>query len=222
MEVSSERGVMQKILLFLLVLLLPTQAFAADGNYIKGTIGIFMMEDSTLNLEGVGADADIGNATSDTGVGLGAAVGKSIGKIDIELEYAYREADFDRFEFDDEISGLVDYSEGLDGGIEIKTLMANGFYNFNKESTYSPYVGAGLGIAWVDVKYEGFDIDIDGTEFAYQFMAGVDVAMSTNTSLLIGYRYLGTSDISDSFEDVAEVSASIDSHNIEFGLKYSF
>ncbi len=218
-----------RILLILLVLLLPAQVFAGN-TYVKGNVGIFMFGDSEIEFESGGQEVDLGDIVSNTGFGLSAAVGRSLGNFDVELEFAYREADFDEFEakvFTVEGVGFALPSGGLDGAVDIKTLMGNGIYNFKSSSSVTPYVGAGLGIAWVDAD------KLDDSVFAYQFLAGIDMAMNDNFSLLLGYRYLGASDISgdatlsveysgETYYADGEGSASIDSHNFEVGLKYSF
>lgn len=218
-----------KFLIFLLVLLLPVQVFAGHDVYIKGNVGIFMLSDSALNFERdyYGDDADIGNIISNTGLGLSAAIGKSSGNFDFELEFAYREADLYNFEgkvFNLDGEDFIFPNKDLNGSLEMKTLMANVIYNFDNTTIITPYLGAGLGAAWIDV-----DI-FDDTQFAYQFLAGLEAAVFENTSILFGYRYLGVRDIEEETTRgmeghgyySGEDSATIDSHNLELGLKYSF
>lgn len=210
-----------RCLMILLVLLLPVQVFAGNDVYVKGNVGIFTVEDSELNFEdSYGVDGDLGAYKFDTGFGLSAAIGQSHGKFDLELEFAYREADIDSFEgkYVEEL-GRSTPSGDVDGSVDMKTLMANGIYNFKNNSVVTPYLGAGLGIAWIDSD------NIDGTEFAYQVLAGVGMGMNDQVSVLLGYRYLGMGDISEEgtlYGMNGEYSVPIDSHNFEVGLKYSF
>jgi len=208
-------------LISLVLLFNSSIVFAGNDKYVKGNVGIFMMEDSTLNFESADVNVDIANMTFDTGFGLSVAAGQSLGNFDVELEFAYKNADFDKFEgktFNINGFDITTPDSDLDDTIKIKTLMTNGIYNFKNNSSITPYIGAGLGIAWIDME------DFDGTEFAYQFLTGIDMAVNERLSLLVGYRYLGTGDISfeEYLGETYEVSATIDSHNLEVGLKYSF
>jgi len=211
-------------------LLLPHSVMADTNTYVKGNVGLFMLEDSDISFEGELASADIGSVRTETGFGLSAAVGRSFGNFDMELEFAFREANLHKFKakaFNIDGIDFIYPDEVLDGTGTFKTLMTNGIYNFKNKTTVTPYIGGGLGVSWIDVE------DFDGTEFAYQFLAGMDMAINNNFSFLLGYRYIGVSDISKSqlrsieyegetFTDSGEDFATIASHNIEAGLKYSF
>ncbi len=52
------------------------------------------------------------------------------------------------------------------------SLMANGFYDFNRDGAVSPYIGVGVGWAKVSAG------DDDDSKLAWQAMAGVGVALS--------------------------------------------
>jgi len=80
-----------RCLMILLVLLLPVQALADGGIYLKGSLGIFMVDDSELRFEGADVDASLGNVISNTGFGANGAIGLSLGDFDVELEFGYRE-----------------------------------------------------------------------------------------------------------------------------------
>lgn len=113
------------------------------------------------------------------------------------------------------------------GKVESTSLMLNAYYNLKlHDSPFSAYVGAGLGLADVDVDYKPSDVTIieDGdTVFAYQLMAGLGYALTDSTTLYGGYRYRATEDIettSSLFPATLKVenSASI----VEVGLRYAF
>ena len=82
--------------------------------------------------------------------------------------------------------------------------MANAIIDFDNSSPFTPYVGGGVGVGFVDVNYAPSAttiIDDSSTQFAYQVMGGVEYEISPKTSLFAGYRYRATSD--------AEVNASL-------------
>jgi len=216
---------MKRFIVLLIVLLLPVQVFAGD-RYIKGNIGIFSLEDSTLNLASEDNDVDIGDVSSDTGFGINAAIGKSFANgFDLELEYGFKTADLDEATPSDEVAEYTgDFEVDVDGNVDIHSLMANAIYNFKSGASITPYAGAGIGLGFVNIDLDDAG-DISDTVFAYQLMAGVAFNVSNNMDILAGYRYFGTSDITEDgtfYGYDVEGSATVDSHNFEVGLKYSF
>lgn len=77
------------------------------------------------------------------------------------------------------------------------TLMANFYYDFRNESAFTPYVGAGVGLAFIGVDNK---MDIGGvrvarddetfTNFAFNLGAGVAYNFTDNLAVDLGYRYL--------------------------------
>ena len=80
-------------------------------------------------------------------------------------------------------------------------VMGNVLYDFMPTSQWTPYVGAGLGIAFVDS-----NSSLGSTQFAYQAMAGL--AYNINSSLRVGLeaRYLGTTNPSVNVPGLGTVS----------------
>ena len=81
--------------------------------------------------------------------------------------------------------------------------MATVYYDFKlKSDKWSPYVGAGLGFAAIDISNPsviagGIKLtgnDLDDTVFAYQIMAGIGYNISKNITLSGGYKYFGAAD----------------------------
>jgi len=193
---------MKKILLVLLLIFLPAQAQAENGMYVKGNVGYFMAEDLDFDIAGT----SIEEVDTENGLLVIGAIGKSISKnIDIEAEFSYRNASMGHADFAD--NGLID----------VKTLMLNGIYHFGSGQT-KPYLGTGIGVGWVDLG------ELSDTAVAYQFLAGVERDVSKKISILLGYRFLGTSDIEDNTRVTQglDISTNLDSHNVELGVKYSF
>jgi opacity protein-like surface antigen len=214
--------------------------FAENDIYLKGSAGMFSVPSSNVEFlhEARNLRTKIGRFDYKRGFGLSVAIGKSFNNgLDFELEYAHKQAKLKRFSGDlylgpNKSGALKAYpinDKDHNSSITIKTLMTNAIYNLRrKDSIITPYVGVGVGVAWIDldefVKGEFF-----GTKFAYQLLGGVALSVSKNTSITAGYRYLGLSDASSDTDliggDVAaygEGFSPIDSHNFEMGLKYSF
>lgn len=117
------------------------------------------------------------------------------------------------------------------------TLMINGYKDLGNFGGFTPYVGAGIGVAYHivdDVYFTGnpnLTNRIHGDKdlaFAWSLMAGVGYQLSQNTVLDLGYRYFdmgkATSERSDSagFVNPRVNIDDIDAHEIKVGLRYHF
>ncbi|MEM6834414.1 MAG: P44/Msp2 family outer membrane protein [Pseudomonadota bacterium] len=190
---------------------------------------------------------DVGWETEfDTGFAISGAFGKYFGPIRGELEVAYQSNDVDThtgvsaggIDLSAEDAGvLVTGADNLgptvsqlvaDGQGDVSTVfvMANAYYDFRNSSDFTPYLGAGIGIGFVDVDYSPSATPIiqdNATAFAYQVMAGATYDVSASTGLFLGYRFRGTSDVS---VEADLFSADFDIENtasiIEAGLRFAF
>ncbi len=83
-----------------------------------------------------------------------------------------------------------------DGQGSMKTMgvMLNGFYDFNVGGGFEPYVGAGVGLNGVAVKFQPSGVpvaDKTKTSFAWQVMAGGTFELSEGTDLYGQVAYRG-------------------------------
>jgi len=210
----------------------PQPVIAEDGVYLKGSAGLFSLQDSDLEFEDDVGNFEIGKVKYKNGFAFSTAIGKSFNSgFDLELEYSYKQAKLDKFSGNSiKYLGvpIQFFDREFDSSIKINSLMTNAIYNFRNSSTITPYVGGGVGMAWFDVE------EISDTKFAYQALAGVALSVSKNTSITAGYRYFASGDITgdetitvvDGIDVIGssngEISVPITSHNFELGLKYSF
>ena len=110
----------------------------------------------------------------------------------------------------------------------------NGYYDFKTRSQFSPYVGAGLGVTWLDSGGQtssGFTVQTPGLSksvLAYQAKAGVMYKLSSMTSLFLQYRYMGTGSFSygggrvtlgNQVFTVAPKSGSLSNSSLELGVQ---
>lgn len=79
-------------------------------------------------------------------------------------------------------SGDYEVAPGADASLT--TVLGNLYFDWQNDSMFTPYIGAGAGYGWVDA--DGGNSD-DG--FAYSLMTGVSVDMSESIALDVGYRY---------------------------------
>lgn len=188
--------------------------------YVGLSTGLAFVEDSDLS------GAVNGDQEYEAGVGLTASLGYMpffgspyLDNIRMELELGYRYASLDGFTN----AGTPSNSSG---SARMFTYLANAYYDFHSDSQWTPYLGAGLGGASVQVsKGSGLGITDDkDTVFAYQFLTGVTYAPTSipMTEWGLGYRYFtadspgfSTAGASLSFDDMT-------SHNIEANARFRF
>lgn len=108
------------------------------------------------------------------------------------------------------------------------TLLANVYYDFHNSTAFTPYIGAGLGLAFnylgVDTEYYngyGDSMDDRQTNFAWQVGVGVAYAINENIAVDAAYRYLdlGYTQLDSHYGDMG-----IRPYNHEFmlGLRFGF
>ncbi len=165
-----------------------------DGGYTDGwfdrlyfSLGGFYHVPDDIDATVLGG----GSASIETGNGfmLNAALGKYISEnIRAEIELAVRQADYGRA-----VVGAASASGS--GDLNLTTVMMNGYYDIAMGSPVVPYVGAGIGVGFID----GTNVSVgasrvlgpDRTEFAYQGILGASYAMSPRWSIGLEGRYLG-------------------------------
>lgn len=81
-----------------------------------------------------------------------------------------------------------------EGNVQTWALMANAWWDLDNDSAFTPYIGGGIGYAIS--KFNGGAVydGVDGN-FAWQMGVGVNVAVSEETSLGVGYRYFDAGDV---------------------------
>ncbi|MEM6626984.1 MAG: porin family protein [Pseudomonadota bacterium] len=84
------------------------------------------------------------------------------------------------------------------GDISTTALFANVYYDFNLSGALQPYVGAGIGLADVEVDYSPSGvgiIDDSETKFAYQIKAGATWRATDAWEIYGEYAYRATEDV---------------------------
>lgn len=167
--------------------------------YLAAWVGLVDTRDADFGAGGLEAEV-----TFEHGYGGGVAAGYDFGPARLEIEGSYRRNSADRVEF----AGVkVD----ADGDLEIFTLLANVYADFNFGGTSTPYLGAGIGYA--DVELEDRDDDV----LAGQLAAGVIFPVSSNVSVDLGYRFMMTED-----PDFDGVDFEVQQHTAMIGLQIRF
>lgn len=145
--------------------------------------------------------------------------GSDIGEGRVELEYTRRSNRLDQVEFSD---GKVD----AEGDITADSLLFNTFGVYRSSSVWTPYLGAGLGVARItaaDLTVTGQPLsDDDALVFAYQFGVGTDIAITDSLALDLGYRLFSTAKAKLKETNGAEFRMEYLSHSAMLGLRLSF
>ncbi|MDD2734399.1 MAG: outer membrane beta-barrel protein [Desulfuromonadaceae bacterium] len=196
----------------LCVLLLAASNVCAGPirSYVGASAGVVLSDDSSVT-DSNGTVADV---SYDPGLSLSAVIGHEFGLgFRLEAEVNYKKADTDKFK-----SPWM--TRNLNSDFRSLGMMVNAYYDFQPSMVFTPYVGAGLGFANVNMS----SADVNGsriwnsdsaTAFAYQVGFGGNVMINRRMAFDLGYRYFGTNDF-----DIDRVSSNLGSHNILFGLKY--
>ena len=152
-----------------------------------------------------------------TGFVGGVTLGYAYGNFRFEGEYQYRHQGGDRqlvvgsrsnealATKDSEWSQDIPPTNRL-SDYEVHQFFANVYYDFLNSSAWTPYLGAGIGIARIEMDYDNLfvrktdlgteewqraaadtqssmDVGLEETQFAYQIMGGVDYALTERVSI---------------------------------------
>jgi outer membrane protein OmpA-like peptidoglycan-associated protein len=143
-------------------------------------------------------DPGVRNSNSDWGwLGLG-QVGYNFGGPKVELEGGYRN----------------------NSDISSWSAMVNGIYEFLPNSQWHPFVGAGIGWAWLDGDFAGNNANNSDNKFAYQGIAGVAYDVTSNWALKAQYRYFATLDTD--LGPANDQNAEYRNHSLLVGFTYKF
>lgn len=199
----------------------PLQSIAEDGQFfVKPYFGFSSLSDTDGSVSGPGlANGNINVEVDDgyvTGLGFGYRYNANIAS-EVALEYRTND-----------VASKLSNGEAFDeGDYSSLTLYVNGYYFFDANSAWTPYLGAGIG--WVeeidiDLERGGFEQSLSGDETAFQVMAGVAYQISDAWNLNAELRYSSVSGVDVDGEDFdAEITGlDYDPLTLQVGFSYSF
>jgi len=234
------------VLLLVGVMVTPTVASAGEqiGVYVapKFVYGLTQM-DSFKGHWSEGGDSEriSGGSRSDDTFGGSIAIGYDFDKkfgvpIRAELEYAgFSKAETKKSYGDD------DYTAKMKQTFGIQTLFMNAYWDINTGTQFTPYIGGGLGMAFINTKFKdsGYDYaDPDDawnestgsknvTNFAWNVGAGLGYDFTENWTLDVGYRFVGlgsvkTKTYSDDDYKMYGKTSNLYQHQFAVGVRYTF
>lgn len=171
--------------------------------------------------------------TLDTKMGyiLGGTIGMRVWdplRAEVEVSYARWKADSYSGQNDD---GGDKFSGDASGHVSATYLLGNLWYDIDTGTSFTPYVGGGAGVAWVDASTQFDDSDDYGYNdgevgFAFQAGAGVTFDLTENIALDVGYRFKGILgvdfDARDSSDTEPYEHGDLYSHNVQAGVIFKF
>lgn len=137
-----------------------------------------------------------------------------------EVEYALRG--------NSEKSWNYDKVFDLKGAWNASTLFLNLYYDFRNSTAFTPYVGAGLGMAFNYANYtltaKDYNANFDDhrTTFAWNVGAGVAYDITDNFAVDLGYRYVNLGYYEVDLPEGAKVKNQPSNHEFMLGLRYTF
>jgi opacity protein-like surface antigen len=150
-----------------------------------------------------------------------------------EVEYAI----FSRAKNKLSVHDSDDGSTSLEHRFGIQTLFANVYYDFHNSSAFTPYIGGGLGMAFISAKAKGSTAGESesfgskrNSNFAWNIGAGAAYDITDNIALDLGYRFVGlgegkmkdAQDNSDPDGFVRSKTKNLYMHQVGLGLRFSF
>jgi opacity protein-like surface antigen len=205
------------IICSILLTLICSQVYGLDNYYGRISLGLAVPNESDMTDSTVpGTTVKVKYKTNACASG---AFGSDFGKIRGEIELSYQQN-----EFDNAYSGV---NRAIDGEISALSYLFNGYYDFDNDTDFTPYITAGVGFTGLQIK--DFSLPEAGTEpafssandkdyvFTYQIGCGVSYAIERNISLDFNYRLFTPSD--PAFNSVQK---EYQSNNFYLGLRISF
>lgn len=136
-----------------------------------------------------------------------------------ELEFNLKETAKKQFKSDKSTASLA---------VKDRSVMLNAYYDINTGTKFTPYVGAGLGIAMLKASERGIYSDNKSANasdsrntFAWQIGAGVSYALNDNFNVDLGYRFLDEGHVA--YKDVNSLNKyEAKAHEVSLGVRYTF
>jgi opacity protein-like surface antigen len=202
----------------------------AEDWYIQGFAGYTFGDDASFSGLIGGAPNSVFTEFDD-GYNIGVAVGRSFDLPDTgtrlrgEVELSFGENDADSFNFSGNGPGL-EINPG--GDVSSTNLFGNLLLDFDTGTRFTPYVGGGLGVSFVDQNLVyGPGVTITGSDevFAGQLIVGGSYDINETTSIFGDVRYTRAFDVTGirtSPGGVASVSDDLSTTALNIGLRFKF
>jgi OmpA-OmpF porin, OOP family len=204
---------------------LATPVMARDGQWYVGVDGGAMIvedldHDITAGPVSLTATSDIG-----TGYDFGGIVGYDFGGFRLESEVSYREADAKRFSSTVPTINSTAGTFATGGDVNALSFMVNGLLDFGDDDGLQGFVGAGIGVARVDLQQvlaAPSLVDDSDTGLAWQALAGIRAPLSDSWDVGLKYRFFNAPNVDLVAVNGANIETRFRSHSLMGSLIYNF
>lgn len=180
--------------------------------------GSFATGDTTVDFGGGGITID---SELDPGFIVGGAIGATVYQnLRAELEFSYIQANVKSI-------GGIDVPDGYEATSTGYNVLGNLWYDFVNDTSFTPYVGAGVGYGTTEMTMDGSDGSYEAAGLLYQLGAGVKFDVAENIALDLGYRYRVLSDAETTYSDAPtpsgyDVTTDAVNHIVQAGVTFGF
>ena len=191
--------------------------------YLQLNAGAVKQDDTDFN---VNAATNVENEYED-GYIINGAVGRNFGslafinnvKLDVELGYSSSGVE------NHNINGAA--TAGSYGDLNVTTLTANMYHEFDTGTRLVPYYGLGIGAANVETSSfgtaaTGVVLDDEQTALAYHLSAGVNYIVSQRVDIGMRYRYSGVDGVEVVATDGTTRDFDVMAHELTAGVNVNF
>ena len=177
--------------------------FAAQAQQINAQQGFYVGAGGGLDWF-IGTQ---GGVSTSTGWAVGGKAGYDFVGPRLELEVGYGQVP---------VSARIP-GTAIDGNVGSLNVMANVLYDFMPTSVITPYIGGGLGVAFIDS-----NTSLGATAFAFQGMLGV--AYNVNEQFRIGLegRYVGSTNVTMNYPILGNPTYNMSNLLVLAGVQYKF
>ena len=125
-----------------------------------------------------------------------------------------------------ELNDSLNIKKNIDGvhtKVYKHSLMANAYFDYLTCTPWTPYVGAGIGYAWLKpvAHVNGAKFNKSQYNFAWQVMAGVAYDINSNWTVDLGYKYADLGRVRKN-DGVMVNKLTVRDHEILLGIRYNF
>lgn len=198
------------------------------GGYVTGFLGASALQDTDVtSVDNFDGTVFNDRVEFDPNIYVGGAGGYDFGMFRLEGEVSYKHGEVKAITNED--TGFR--FRGVEGSLGALAVMANAFFDLHNNTPVTPYWGGGIGFAVLNLSDTLGNDDVgrvlllpedDATVFAYQAGGGLEIAISPQLSLDLGYRYFGTTRATFDSDVFTTTKLKYESHNGMVGFRVKF
>ena len=118
---------------------------------------------------------------------------------------------------------------GIKSNVETVDAMVSALYDIPLGYALQPYIGGGVGLAWVDADTEDHGLSITDigsksrANFAWQLQGGLKYPLNDDVKLRVDYRYVDLGEVETPMAlDGEIIRADLYSHDVRLGVTFNF